>query len=98
MNSNKFAYWSSNEKPNSKIKKMCEENDYVFYGGRGWSIEADDGTVYSGDGHFLFVVGFTDDGRPIVSSWGNRYILDVHGEDLDLFEEDIFRYTRVNFD
>ncbi len=31
------------------------------------------------EAHYVYVVGFTEDGRPIISSWGEQYILDNDG-------------------
>ena len=46
------------------------------------------------------LVGFTDDGKPIVSSWGKKFIADLNGEEGGNDEVDYLGliYTAVNYD
>ena len=40
----------------------------------------------------MLITGFTDDGRPIVTSWGQEFILDVKGD-----KNGTYRTSKINF-
>ena len=96
---NRFAYWDSDESIENKTKQLSEENEYVIYGGEGYDLYDMEGNRVNikGEGHYMVIVGYTDDNKPIVTSWGRQYILDIKSDDLHLFEEDKYRYATINF-
>ena len=96
---NRFAFWGNDEKNKIIQKELFEKNDYLAYGGSGYDLYTMDGerVCVNGGGHFVLIIGFTDDGMPIVSSWGERYILDIRGDDLKFLQDDDYRYSTVNF-
>ena len=96
---NRFAYWDSDESIENEIKGLNENNEYVVYGGEGYDLYDMDGNriVEKGGAHYLLITGYTDDNKPIVTSWGRQYILDIKSDDLHLFEEDKYRYTTIKF-
>jgi hypothetical protein len=48
----------------------------VYIGERGYTLYNMDGSVYyeNGGGHAMVITGHTEDGTPIVSSWGDKFI------------------------
>ena len=91
---NNFTIFSSDKGINNNLQNQVNNNDYVVYGGSNYDLYDMDGNAYymNGEGHYMMITGFTDDGRPIVSSWGKQFILDVKGEDNGMY-----RLYRVNF-
>ena len=49
----------------------------VYVGEHGYTLCNMDGSIYyaNGGSHAMIITDYTDDGTPIVSSWGNKYIL-----------------------
>lgn len=91
---NQFTHFSSDEKILNKFNEQLNENDYLVYSGDNWDLYTMDGELYteSGGGHYLIILGSTEDGQLIVSSWGNKYIVDVKGK-----KNGRYRLTKVNF-
>ena len=91
---NHFTVFENDSSINNKIQNQMNDNDYVIYGGDNYDLYNMDGTLdrSEGGGHYMMVTGFTDDGRPIVSSWGKQYILDVKG-----VSNGVYRLDRINF-
>ena len=57
--------------------------------------EYDSGNLASEDGgyHAMTLVGFTHDGRPIISSWGKKYIIDI--SNIDFSSGDYLNLTYI---
>ncbi len=91
---NKFTIIESDASINNKLQNQTNNNDYVIYCGYNYDLYDMDGNLYrqNGGNHYMIITGFTDDGRPIVTSWGGQFILDVKGED-----NGVYRLYRVNF-
>ena len=91
---NSLTIFEGDKGINSKLQNQTNNNDYVTYGGYNYDLYNMDGSLdrTGGGSHYMLITGYTDDGRPIVSSWGRQFILDVKGEDSG-----IYRLYRVNF-
>ena len=91
---NSFTIFEGDKGINSKLQNQTNNNDYVTYGGYNYDLYNMDGSLdrTGGGSHYMLITGYTDDGRPIVSSWGKQFILDVKGEDNGMY-----RLYRVNF-
>ena len=91
---NNFTLFSSDKGINNDLQNQVNNNDYVVYGGANYDLYDMDGNIYyeDGGGHYMMITGFTDDGRPIVTSWGKQFILDVKGDHLG-----VYRMDRINF-
>ncbi len=62
---------------------------YTFIAEKGYTLYEMDGDVYAqfepGEGyHAMTIVDYTDDGKPIVSSWGKKYILERSQNEIDI--------------
>lgn len=56
--------------------------------------DMEDNLIYdNGGGHAMMITDFTEDGYPIVSSWGKKYKLDVRGNPMGWAT-----ISKVNFD
>ena len=68
---------------------------YILIGEKNYSLYTMDGKIrrVNGGGHGMIVVGYTDDGRPIVSSWGGKYYLErsTNQDDIDFSN----KYNRI---
>ncbi len=68
---------------------------YILIGEKNYSLYTMDGKIkrVNGRGHGMIVVGYTDDGRPIVSSWGGKYYLErsTNQDDIDFSN----KYNRI---
>ena len=68
---------------------------------QGYDMYDEDGNLFLEEVpcHAMEIVDFTEDGKPIVSSWGNRYTLDINGEAGGLEELDNHIYVAcVNYE
>lgn len=69
-------------KTNYKVKtsnfRDLAENGYVVIAYRYGNLQREDGSIarYINGGHAMVVTGVTEDGRYIVSSWGEKYYID----------------------
>ena len=79
---------------NEELRKGFNENDYFVFAGYSWDLYTTDASllVDGGGGHYMMIVGFTDEGWPIVSSWGRKYILDAKTSDHGRY-----RHSTINF-
>jgi len=95
---NRFPFFDSDDNINKTLYDEYNNNDYLLYGGSGYDLYNMDGTLYYADGdpHYMLIVGWTEDNKPIVTSWGRKFVLDVHGDETDLL--DTYRLYRYNFD
>ena len=96
-------YTSENEKDVNKIlRKAYLNNDSIILSAGGYDLYDESGKlVYEGGGsHSMQLVGFNEKGQPIVSSWGEKFILDANGEAGGNNEVDYLglAFTTVNFD
>ena len=91
---NNFTLFESDAGINNNLQNQTNNNDYVVYAGDNYDLYNMDGSLdrTGGGAHYMVITGFTDDGRPIVSSWGGQYILDVKGE-----ANGTYRIDRINF-
>ena len=76
-------------KVNKKLKEDFDKNDSIFIGVSGYDLYDMEGHMIAEncEGHAMTVVGFTNDGYPIVSSWGSQYVVDINGSN----------YSKKNF-
>ena len=78
-----------------ELYSMYRKNDAVIIAAKGYDLYDMDGNLsFKGDeGHAMQLVGFTDEGKPIVSSWGEKYVLDPNSS---IGETSGFRRFSVN--
>lgn len=97
-NKNSFPLFKSDKGTNNLFYEEYNENEYLLYGGESYDLYDMDGNLYrsNGGGHYMLVVGWTEDNKPIVTSWGKKLILDVHGDGTGLL--DTYRLYRYNID
>lgn len=90
-------YYPNYDATNADIRSNVYENDYVIYGGNGYDLKTLDGKVVSeaGGGHAMLIVGETEKGEILVSSWGKEYIMIPKGEKS--WALDSYRLYRINF-
>ena len=94
---------SENEKNiNKALKEAYLKNDSIILTTGGYDLYDVSGNLVceGGGGHSMQLVGFNDKGQPIVSSWGEKFIIDVNGESGGHNEVDYLElnFTAVNFD
>ena len=91
---NRFTIFGSDDDIDSNTKNHSDSNDYIIYGGDNWDLYDMNGTKIeeSGGGHYMTIVDYTSDGKPIVTSWGRKYILDIKGE-----KNGMYRLDYINF-
>ena len=72
------------DKYNVSLKGFSEPIEY--YGEKGYILYNMDGSIYTpyGDGHAMVGIGRTNDGKIIVSSWGEKLILELSTEEDDI--------------
>ena len=95
--SKNYTYFKSDATINEKASALSSQNDYVVFGGEGYDLYDMNGNMVkaSGGGHYMMITDYTSEGFPIVSSWGNKYILDIKGNENRI--ADAYRYTDINF-
>ena len=93
---NTVPFFKSDDNINKTLYDEYNNNDYLLYGGSGYDLYNMDGTLACTDGgsHYMLIVGWTEDNKPIVTSWGQKFVLDVHGKGTDL--SDTYRLYRYN--
>ena len=94
---------NQNEKGiNKELRRAYLDNDCIILTAGGYDLYDENGNLFyeGGGGHSMQLVGFTDDGKPIVSSWGRKFVADLNGEkggNNDVEYLDLY-YTAVNYD
>lgn len=91
---NRFTIYSNDDSINNFLREEYSNNDYITYSGANYDLYTMDGELYyeHGGPHYMLITGFTDDGRPIVTSWGQEFILDVKGD-----KNGTYRTSKINF-
>ena len=65
---------------------ISNKDNIEYYGEKGYILYNMDGSIYTpyGDGHAMVGIGRTNDGKIIVSSWGEKLILELSTEEDDI--------------
>ena len=74
------------------LQKYLDDGWSFIIGTSGYDLyDYRTGELYIEDGgnHAMTLTGFTNEGKPIVSSWGKKYILDI--SNIDIENGDLFR-------
>ena len=75
------------------FRSITENGGYVILGYRNGNMYDENGNAhYINGGHAITVTGVTDDGRYIVSSWGEKYYINAS----DIGNDDTFMVFRYN--
>lgn len=68
----------------NNIQSFFDQGYTIIIGSSGYDLyDYETGKLHTedGGGHAMTIVGFADDGRAIVSSWGKKYIIDLSNVD-----------------
>lgn len=95
---NRFPWFRNEKNIENEAERLYGENDSLICSAQQYDLYTIDGELYyeNGGNHAMMVTGFTEDGKPIVSSWGNKYILDIKNDNTKLLTK--YYYSVVNFD
>ena len=69
-----------------QLQHYLDHGFTIIIGASGYDLyDYNTGNLHTedGGGHAMTLVGFTEDGRPIVSSWGKKYILSLDNLDFE---------------
>ena len=99
-----YSYFSnadgvSNEVLNLHSKINSQNSDVTIIGCKGFDLYDMNGELAYKDyeGHAMTITGYTEKGEPIVSTWGEQYVLSINGEYRPDSENAYVTYSNFTF-